>query len=654
LQISAFHEAARAFASAGWPIFPCHAGSKKPATARGFHDATTAIEQIDAWWTENPDYNPACPINQAGKSVIDLDGPSGLAAWQQLVEQHGYQETYEVTTPRGGKHIYYEGTLPTSAWSPNTKRALGEHIDTRGAGSYVLIPPSVITEYTGADAEFNGRSYEVTAEHDIAVVPGWCSAILAARNERAVGTGVEADLPGAVDRARTRIRDKVNRGDVAVSGAGGNNTTYRIATELLELGLTPNTALSLLKDEFNPYCLPRWGDEELEAIVDNASRYAQNEQGAFAVAPAAEVFAAALDKLPVTPEQPGHRSRFYFENDEEQNEARDPVWLVPELIPDAATVLLVGSTGSFKTFIAQHIALGLAAQTETLGIKPLRYGPTFFGAHEGRNELKKNRKNAWKVVNSIERSIPFFVAPAPRVALEGECDDFREQIRVRLRQSTDRIALIVLDTVAKCMVGLNENDARDIGLFVQFCDSLRDEFECSVIALHHLGKDKDRGGRGSSALQAGFDTTLNVHRVPGTKLVELKVVQHKDAEERSQPFTFEGKSVGASLVFQPITSEAFAATKSADNPFTDKKVGAALRHLEAIGIEAGVTTHVLCAELLPPIENENFEEREKQLSQGTRKLNALARSSLAGYCDRTGNGLFWFLPSTAMQPSTAR
>jgi hypothetical protein len=646
LSISVFHEAARAYAAAGWPVFPCHAGSKIPATERGFHDATTDLNQIDAWWTENPGYNPACPINQAGKSVIDLDGPAGLAAWQELKEKYGAEETYEVTTPRGGKHIYFEGTLPTSAWSPGSKRCLGEHIDTRGAGAYILLPSAVITTYEGDDAQFNGRSYEVTQDIDVASVPAWCPALLSQRNERTLSAGVEADLPGTIDRARSRLRDCVSRGDVAVSGAGGNNKTYRVATELLELGLTPGTALALLEDEWNPHCQPPWERAELEVIFDNASRYAQNEPGAFAVAPAAELFSAALDKLPITSE-PGHRSRFYFEDDEEQNQARDPVWLFPDLLPDMATCLMVGSTGSFKTFIAQHMALGLAAQTETLGLKPVRYGPTFFGAHEGRNELKKNRKSAWKIVNDVSHSIPFYVAPAPRVALQEECDEFREQIRVRLRQGTTRISLIVLDTVAKCMVGLNENDARDIGVFVQFCDSLRDEFECSVIALHHLGKDKERGSRGSSALQAGFDTTLAVHRVQGTKLVELKVVQHKDAEERSQPFTFEGKSVGASLVFQPITSEQFSATKTADNPFTDKKIGAALRKLDAVGAEFGVTSHVLAAELLPPIENEDFEEREKQLSQGTRKLNALARSSLAGYCERGSSGVLWFMPQTA-------
>jgi len=368
----------------------------------------------------------------------------------------------------------------------------------------------------------------------------------------------------------------------------------------------------------------------------------QNEAGAFAVGQAAEVFGQALESAPEEP--PPVRSRFYFEDDEEQDEAPDPEWLIPEIIPDRATVLVLGLTGSFKSFLVQDMALAVATNKATFGEPPRRSGPTFYGAHEVRDDIRKARKHAWKVAHEINKHIPFYVARGPHIISTEECDEFREQIRVRLRDSQTKIGLIVLDTVAKCMVGLNENDAGDVGRFIGFVDSLRDEFECAVICLHHFGKDEGRGGRGSSAFQAGFDTTLAVKRVPNTKLVSVKVVQHASALEREEPFYFEGVAVGQSLVFQPISGTDYKASLGEDATFAPKTVGAALRMLGACGEIAGVSTVVLAGALIPPDELDTPEERQAIIDRTSRALATLARTRLEAYCTKQGRHLLWHLP----------
>jgi hypothetical protein len=49
--------AALAYAEQGLTISPRREGSKEPAAKFGVSAATTGVDQIKAWWTENPDYN---------------------------------------------------------------------------------------------------------------------------------------------------------------------------------------------------------------------------------------------------------------------------------------------------------------------------------------------------------------------------------------------------------------------------------------------------------------------------------------------------------------------------------------------------------------------------------------------------------------------
>lgn len=626
------HKAALRFAEDGIPVFPCLPGSKVPATAHGFHDATTDASQIDAWWAAD-DYNLAFTPHSVGWGIVDIDGPEGEAAWAELAKTNDIPETYTVTSPRGGRHLYFEGELPTTAWSPKGRRNLGLHIDTRGRGSYALLPPSVI----------EGKFY-VADDHDIAPLPEWITTKLIAQSQHVEAAFDGLDDPGNVTRAREFLTGLAGRGDVAREGAGGNNRTYALAADLLNLGLSCEKSQELIEEIWNPHCVPPWEEGELTTIIGNASNYAQNAAGAWAVAPASETFKDALDKLPLEARQV-RRSRFYFEDVDEQELAPDPTWLFPELIPDRATVLMLAKSGDFKSFLAQHMALAAVTGKDFAGILPARTGPVFYGAHEGRNELKKVRRHAWQMGQGLSNSdtAGFFVAPAPFVALPEQVEDFKEQIRFRL-DGKARPSAIFLDTVAKCMLGLDENSVRDCGIFVAFCDGLRDEFHCPVVSLHHLGKDGKDWGRGSGALVAGFDTILGVHRVPETFAVELRVMQHKDGEERRAPWTLEGRKIGPSLVFYPTTEKEHKSVAHAADIFEPRKIGQALAELDAYGFEKGVTTHVLAEHLTPGGETLTPEDALNLHNRTARALAGLARGKLEAYAEKAGRELVWCLP----------
>ena len=71
------------------------------------------------------------------------------------------------------------------------------------------------------------------------------------------------------------------------------------------------------------------------------------------------------------------------------------------------------------------------------------------------------------------------------------------------------IALIVVDTLSRALVGGNENGPEDMTAYIANSDVLREHGQCSVLSVHHSGKATDLA-RGHSSLRAATDTEIEV------------------------------------------------------------------------------------------------------------------------------------------------
>lgn len=136
-------EAALAYSSYGWPVFPCQPGSKVPATPHGFHGATTNPEQIRQWWQRRPDANLAIATGSPGPDVLDIDqhgeAGNGFSALNRLIRAGLITQVRAVIgTPSGGLHVYFAGS------DQPTRRLPGHHLDFRAEGGCVVAPPSQI------------------------------------------------------------------------------------------------------------------------------------------------------------------------------------------------------------------------------------------------------------------------------------------------------------------------------------------------------------------------------------------------------------------------------------------------------------------------------------------------------------------------------
>ncbi len=148
-------ERALAYATSGWPVFPCQPGGKQPATRHGYLDATTDPDKITWWWRRQPGANLAIATGQPGPDVLDVDqhGPAGngFAAFNQL-KRAGLTNGAGaiVATPSGGLHAYFAGSDQHSGKLPR------HHLDFRAQGGYIIAPPSQV----------GGRPYQVISHRD--------------------------------------------------------------------------------------------------------------------------------------------------------------------------------------------------------------------------------------------------------------------------------------------------------------------------------------------------------------------------------------------------------------------------------------------------------------------------------------------------------
>lgn len=536
---SELHEAALAYAAQGWPVFPCVAGTKKPATPNGFKDASRDPAQIDAWWAEDPNFNVAFSPAAADQAVIDIDGVEGEQALAALELEHGLLPPSKIVrTPRGGRHLYFAGVVrPTQG---TDKRGLGPKIDTRGEGSYCLLAPSRV----------GAGEYRLEQDRPLAPLPAWVGEVIESRRHAVERTAVpvELDLPGNVARARNTLKSMVARGDVAIEGQMGDNKTFVTACQMRELGVSEDVCLDIMLEIFNPACEPPWEADALAVKVSSAYRNGENAPGVWAVASPEEAFGEALGKLALEEPPAARPSRFRPILASERHSQPKLRFIVPGLVQADALNLFWGAPASGKTFVVLDILLSIASGLPAFGKYPVEQGPTVLCAGEGSGSILNKRLPAWGKSRGLGDAeidaLPFAVVPnVPHLAGDRGDSDVSELIEQIQATGLTPKALAV-DTVSRAIAGEDENAAKTMSAVVEKLEVLRQAFPgAAIIPIHHSGKDPATGPRGGSPLTGGVDMSTLVTRPNRARLhVVLKNDKAKETEE-AEDLTLIGEEV---------------------------------------------------------------------------------------------------------------
>lgn len=484
--------------------------------------------------------NPRKPGSRMSKRASDADVE--IAVWQFAdIDKHEAVEALKpklalppninvITgrTPNPRPHLYWlldEPVRNLEEWS-----ARQQGLAAKLCGDPV-INPSRIMRLAGTVNYPNDKKMErgyrtelatlkVFDEDDRPPVPvgmftGWCPPVKTQEMPAATESkGVISNdtIGGAIPGNGVNVAGVLN---AIRSGDQWHNNMVRLVAHLATRGRTEAEILGLAASITLPGYTIDQTVREMRQALDGARRK-------WAIEP---------DDAPVTEEDFDRPATFELLDMDALENMPPPSWLIDEMIPDHGLAILYGDPGGGKSFIAIDMGLRLAFGLDWHGVKVKQTGVLYI-AGEGARGIGK-RVKGWRKHHALEGAdAPFLLLPvAVQVLNADERTKLIHTINLAKERAGCDIGLVVIDTVSRALAGADENAQNEMSAFVDACAAVQRHIGGAVIGVHHSGKDKDKGMRGSTVLLGACDSSIRITKEE--QLVTIKTEKQKDAEEAS-------------------------------------------------------------------------------------------------------------------------
>ena len=259
-------------------------------------------------------------------------------------------------------------------------------------------------------------------------------------------------------------------------------------------------------------------------------------------------------------------------------------WLVKGLLVDGGLSAVFGSPGTSKTFVALDLALSVAHGRDWFG-RRVRVGGVAYVSGEGGGGMRLRMK-AWRREKAGADRAPFVLIPSSVNLFDDDegAAVLIEDLKALGGRMEVPLRLIVLDTLSRMIGSGDEDKARDINVVVQRAERLQRETGAHVLVVHHSGKDRDRGMRGSNALLGAVDAAVEIVRHGESGICEGKVTKVKDGGD-VEPFRY---SLRQSVLGQDDDGEDITScvVEPTDASPGERKSGPRLTPAERIALDA--------------------------------------------------------------------
>ncbi len=508
-----------------YPVFPCDT-KKRPVCQGGFKAATQDPDEVERLFSAGNAALIGIPTGEvSGVSVIDIDVRDGKQGKDWVVDNAEMLGVTKVAeTQSGGWHYYYKHVSGI-----RNRAGIDGCVDVRGDGGYVIHPESTGYRWVN-DEDFAAFPPRVATQ---------ATGLAATSLEPPMG-GSDIDAWGNVVDGREKFMARMVLASLA--DYLREHGTYP-TMQWMEENVYPVYERKVKSRTGDLNAEGRGIDEFRKKVQSTIIRGREGKIADLHIAPQQNNAPASVSdsvaKVPATIER-----KIKVKTLGELRATPPPSFMIADYIIDNSFGVVFGQPATFKSFLVLDWALCIAHGIDW-NDRPTRQGVVVYLAMEGQAGIAV-RAEAWHREHQLsDEGIPFYAVTTPiGMAMENAPDVL--QLKDAIEDTLGGVSpdLIVVDTLARSMSGsgADENSATDMGYFVRSADLLREWFECTVLAVHHSGKDTDRGLRGSSALLGAVDTSIAIKRQTGTQCIEISNPKQKDVQE-AEPLWLEAREV---------------------------------------------------------------------------------------------------------------
>ena len=217
----------------------------------------------------------------------------------------------------------------------------------------------------------------------------------------------------------------------------------------------------------------------------------------------------------------------------------EPQWVIEGTLPERALAVIYGPPGSYKSFLALDMVARASIGKPWAGMATHECVATYV-AGEGKYGFRRRRAALAESLEQSRFEHVYYVGSMPQLL---ERFDVAQFVKARV----EKPKVVVIDTLASASAGADENTAKDASLVIARCQELIDTLNCTVVLIHHSGKDVTRGMRGSTVLTASADVVLRVES-PEKGQAVVRMEKMKDSEPWQEPKGFQMNRLSGSLV----------------------------------------------------------------------------------------------------------
>jgi KaiC/GvpD/RAD55 family RecA-like ATPase len=418
-------------------------------------------------------------------------------------------DTLEVSTPSGGRHLYYIADRPVATLK---KIFPGDpiDIDVRGDGGVVVAPDEL--DYL-TDGDFDISS--------IAPLPEWMYEIISRRNpltrtrvnEYTGGVPLIPEMEKAIADAFMFL-DYSDR-DLWVKAGHAVKSLNSDDAKRLWLEWSQQHG-----EHDHGYAEDKW-ESFIPAEITIATLFYDAKQKGYQ--PEDETLNNYIREQEIAVTTGNIRPRYEVRTMADALAPHPPVeWIVQDLMLKGSVCMITGDAGSGKTWTSMDVAMCIALGKPWLGRNVIQGAVLLVDEESGEHRLS-NRLTKISAGHGGNESSPLFYITMQGVDLRNALDVNELEKIITAMQ----IKFVVMDALMDMMLGADENSVKDvIPAFAQL-KQVVERTGVTFLVIHHNDK-AGKGYRGSTAIKGAVDLMVEVEKNNDT--VKIKTNKIRDAE----------------------------------------------------------------------------------------------------------------------------